>query len=62
MSIFNIFKSKEKRRQAEKYRIGMEKKLGKGGFFSRLKKILTSYDEITEELFDELEEILLWQI
>lgn len=57
MSIFNIFKSKEKRRQAEKYRIGMEKT--RKGVFSRLKKILTSYDEITEELFDELEEIFV---
>lgn len=57
MSIFNIFKSKEKRRQAEKYRIGMEKT--RKGVFSKLKNLLTSYDEITEELFDELEEIFV---
>ena len=57
MSIFDIFKSKAKRKEAEKYRIGMEKT--RSGVFSRLKKILGSYNEITEELFDELEEIFV---
>lgn len=57
MGIFDIFKSKAKRKEAEKYRIGMEKT--RKGVFSRLKKILGSYNEITEELFDELEEVFV---
>ncbi len=57
MGLFSIFKSKEKKKEAEKYRIGMEK--ARSGAFSRLKKIFGSHNEINEELFDELEEIFV---
>lgn len=57
MSIFNFFKSKQKKQEAEKYRIGMEKT--RSGAFSRLKRLFSNYNEITEELFDELEEIFV---
>lgn len=57
MGLFNLFKSKEKKREAEKYRIGMEK--ARSGAFSRLKKLFGSYSEINDELFDELEEIFV---
>lgn len=58
MGLFDLFKNKNKKKDAEKYRIGMEK-TRKSGAFSRLKKIFTSYNEITEDLFDELEEIFV---
>ncbi len=57
MGLFSIFKSKEKKKEAEKYRIGMEK--ARSGAFSRLKKLFGSHNEINEELFDELEEIFV---
>lgn len=57
MGLFSIFKSKEKKREAEKYRIGMEKT--RKGVFSRLKKLFSNTNEITDELFDELEEIFV---
>ena len=58
MGLFSIFKSKKKKEEAAKYRIGMEK-TRKSGAFDRLKKLFTSYNEITDELFDELEEIFV---
>ena len=59
MGIFSIFKrNKEKKEEAKKYRVGMEK-TRKSGAFSRLKKLFTNYNEITEDLFDELEEIFV---
>ena len=58
MGIFDIFKSKKKKEEANKYRIGMEK-TRKSGAFSRLKKLFSNYNEITEDLFDELEEIFV---
>ena len=58
MGIFSIFKSKKKKEEASKYRIGMEK-TRKSGAFDRLKKLFTSYNEITDDLFDELEEIFV---
>ncbi|NCB12949.1 MAG: signal recognition particle-docking protein FtsY [Erysipelotrichia bacterium] len=57
MGIFNIFKNKEKKKQAEKYRIGMEKT--RTGVFSKLKKLFSNSSEITDDLFDELEEIFV---
>lgn len=56
MGFFDIFKSKKKRQEAEKYRIGMEKTRKS---MSLLKRLFSSYNEITEELFDELEEIFV---
>ncbi|MDD3172034.1 MAG: signal recognition particle-docking protein FtsY [Bacilli bacterium] len=57
MGFLNIFKNKQKKQEAEKYRIGMEKT--RQGVFSKLKKLFSNYNEITEELFDELEEIFV---
>ncbi|MGI6710630.1 MAG: signal recognition particle-docking protein FtsY [Bacilli bacterium] len=57
MGLFKIFKNKEKKREAEKYRIGMEKT--RKGVFSRLKKLFSNTNEITDDLFDELEEIFV---
>lgn len=57
MGIFDIFRSKEKKKEALKYKIGMEKT--RKSSFSKLKKLFSSYDEITDELFDELEEIFV---
>jgi len=57
MGLFKIFKKKEKKREAEKYRIGMEKT--RKGVFSRLKKLFSNTNEITDDLFDELEEIFV---
>jgi fused signal recognition particle receptor len=57
MGFFNLFKSKQKRKEAEKYRIGMEKT--RSNSMSKLKRLFTNYNEITEELFDELEEIFV---
>ena len=58
MGIFDLFKSKKKKEEANKYRIGMEK-TRKSGAFSRLKRLFSNYNEITEDLFDELEEIFV---
>ena len=57
MGFFDIFKKKKDKEQANKYRIGMEKT--RGGALAKLKKLFTNYDEITDELFDELEEIFV---
>ncbi|MFA7689353.1 MAG: signal recognition particle-docking protein FtsY, partial [Bacilli bacterium] len=56
MGLFDIFKSKKKKHEAEKYRIGMEKTRSS---MSRLKKLFANYNEITDDLFDELEEIFV---
>ena len=59
MGIFSIFRrNKEKKEEAKKYRIGMEK-TRKSTAFSRLKRLFSEYDQITEDLFDELEEIFV---
>lgn len=59
MGIFSIFRrNKEKKEEAKKYRIGMEK-TRKSTPFSRLKRLFSEYDQITEDLFDELEEIFV---
>jgi len=57
MGFFDLFRSKEKRKEAEKYRIGMEK--ARKGSLSRLKDLFSHYDKINEDFFDELEEIFV---
>lgn len=58
MGIFSIFKkNKEKKEEAKKYRIGMEKT--RKSSFSRLSALFKSHNVINEELFEELEEIFV---
>lgn len=57
MGFFSFFKSKDKKKDAEKYRIGMEKT--RKGSFSLLKQLFSRHNQVTEELFDELEEIFV---
>ena len=56
MGFFDIFKSKKKKQEAQKYRIGMEKTRSS---MSRLKKLFANYNTVTDDLFDELEEIFV---
>jgi fused signal recognition particle receptor len=56
VGLFDIFKSKTKKEEAKKYRIGMEKT--RKGAFHRLAKLF-SHAQINEDLFDELEEIFV---
>lgn len=58
MGIFSIFKSKKKKEEASKYRIGMEK-TRKSSAFSRLANLFKSHSQIDDYLFDELEEIFV---
>ena len=58
MGIFRIFKSKKKKEEASKYRIGMEK-TRKSSAFSRLANLFKSHSQIDDDLFDELEEIFV---
>lgn len=55
MGFMDLFRNKKKRN--DKYRIGMEKT--RQGAFSRLKRLFAGYNEVTEEFFDELEEIFV---
>ncbi len=57
MGLFDLFRSKEKRKEAEKYRIGMEK--ARKGSLGRLKELFSRYNKINEDFFDELEEIFV---
>ena len=58
MGFFNkIFSSKEKRKKAQKYKLGMSKT--RSGVFSNLKELLETTNTINDELFDELEEIFI---
>lgn len=57
MGFFSFFKSKDMKKDAEKYRIGMEKT--RKGSFSLLKQLFSRHNQVTEELFDELEEIFV---
>lgn len=56
MGFFDRFKSKKNKKEAEKYRIGMEKTRSS---MSRLKRLFANYNVVTDELFDELEEIFV---
>lgn len=53
----NLFKSKEKRINAQKYRVGMKKT--RESVFHNLKDLLDSSELISDDLFDELEEIFI---
>lgn len=53
----NLFQSKEKKLQAEKYKIGMAKT--RSGVLSHLKELFDSSSVIGDDLFDELEEIFI---
>lgn len=53
----NIFKTKERRLKAQKYKIGMSKT--RGSVFDNLQELFESNALISEDLFDELEEILI---
>lgn len=53
----NLFSSKEKRANAEKYKVGMKKT--RESVFGNLKSLLDSNDLISEDLFSELEEIFI---
>lgn len=53
----NLFKSKEKKANAKKYKIGMEKT--RSSVFNNLKTLLDSAEKIDDDLFDELEEIFI---
>ena len=56
MGIFNIFKRKKQTseavKKAEKYNLGMKK--SRNGLLTKLKNVLSGYDQITEDLFDDL--------
>jgi fused signal recognition particle receptor len=52
-----VFKSKEKRLNAQKYKLGMKKT--RDSVFNNLKDLLNSSSLISEDLFDELEEIFI---
>lgn len=56
MGFFDLFK-KKKDTKASKYTIGMEK--SRKGLVSKLKMVLSGYDEITEELFDDLTDVFI---
>lgn len=53
----NLFRSKEKKLEAQKYKLGMEKT--RSGVLSNLKDLLNSHEQISDDLFDELEEIFI---
>ncbi|MDC0558807.1 signal recognition particle-docking protein FtsY [Candidatus Izimaplasma bacterium] len=53
----NLFKSKEKKLNAQKYKLGMAKT--RSSVLSNLKDLLESADLINADLFDELEEIFI---
>lgn len=56
MGFFDLFKKKKDTKSA-KYNIGMEK--SRKGLVSKLKMVLSGYDEITEELFDDLTDVFI---
>lgn len=61
MGFFSFFKKKKKDNKAlekaNKYRLGMEKT--RNGLLNKLKGLFQSYDDITEELFDDLTDIFI---
>ena len=52
MGLFDIFKKKDKSDVSRKYDLGMKKT--RNGLMGKLKAILSGYDEINEDLFDDL--------
>ena len=58
MGLFSFFKkNKEKKEQLKKYEVGMEKT--RKSTFSRLTALFNKENQITDQLFDELEEIFV---
>lgn len=58
MGLFSFFKkNKEKRQEAKKYLVGMEKT--RKSSFGKLTSLFKNHNTITDELFDELEEIFV---
>lgn len=53
----NLFKSKEKKEQAQKYKVGMAKT--RTSVLGNLKNILETSSSIDDDLFDELEEVFI---
>ncbi len=53
----NLFKSKEQKQQAQKYKVGMSKT--RQSVLGNLKQILDSSEKIDDDLFDELEEVFI---
>jgi fused signal recognition particle receptor len=53
----NLFKSKEQKLNAQKYKLGMSKI--RSSVLSNLKELLDSSEKINDDLFDELEEIFI---
>lgn len=53
----NLFKSKEKKEQAQKYKVGMAKT--RTSVLGNLKNILEASNTIDDDLFDELEEVFI---
>ncbi|HHX79249.1 MAG TPA: signal recognition particle-docking protein FtsY [Acholeplasmataceae bacterium] len=58
MGLFDIFKSKKRRQEAEKFKTTMEK-TRKSPSFLRLKKLFENFSEVNDDFFDELEEIFI---
>ena len=54
---FLFGRKKKKDKQSEKYNIGMRKT--RTGFLNRIKQVLSGYNEITEELFDDLTDVFI---
>lgn len=52
MGLFDFFKRKKKTDVSKKYNLGMKKT--RSGLLGKLKSILSSYNEINEDLFDDL--------
>ena len=52
MGLFDLFKKKQKENKNNKYNLGMKKT--RKGLLGKLKSILSSHNEICEELFDDL--------
>lgn len=58
MGFFDLFKSKKKKEEASKYKQGMSK-TRKSESFNRLSNLLSEHTKISDDIFDELEEIFV---
>lgn len=54
---FWIFNKRKKDEQSKKYNLGMKKT--RTGLLTKLKQVLSGYNEITEELFDDLTDVFI---
>lgn len=57
MGLFDWFKKKPKDDKSKKYNLGMKKT--RKGLLGKLKALLSGYNEVTEELFDELTDVFI---